>query len=53
MRTVSLRAIATEVDATTAYDRISDFVSYPELTDTEVETFLSAFADALADVEFG
>ena len=36
MRTVSLRAIATEVDATTVYDRISDFVSYPELTDTVV-----------------
>jgi ribosome-associated toxin RatA of RatAB toxin-antitoxin module len=36
LRTVSLRAIATEVDATTAYDRISDFGRYPELTDTVV-----------------
>jgi ribosome-associated toxin RatA of RatAB toxin-antitoxin module len=36
LRTVSLRAIATEVDATTAYDRISDFVRYPELTDTVI-----------------
>jgi ribosome-associated toxin RatA of RatAB toxin-antitoxin module len=40
MRTVSLRAIATEVDATTAYDRISDFVRYPELTDTVVSVEL-------------
>ena len=42
MRTVSLRAIATEVDATTAYDRISDFVSYPELTDTVVSVDVDA-----------
>jgi ribosome-associated toxin RatA of RatAB toxin-antitoxin module len=40
VRTVSLRAIATEVDATTAYDRISDFVRYPELTDTVVSVEL-------------
>ena len=36
MRTVALRALATEVDAATAYHRISDFARYPEFTDTVV-----------------
>jgi ribosome-associated toxin RatA of RatAB toxin-antitoxin module len=40
VRTVSLRAVATEVDATTAYDRICDFVRYPELTDAVVSVEL-------------
>ena len=40
MRTLGLYAVATEVDATTAYDRICDFVRYPELTDTVVSVEL-------------
>jgi ribosome-associated toxin RatA of RatAB toxin-antitoxin module len=40
VKTVGLRAVATEVDATTAYDRICDFVRYPELTDTVVSVEL-------------
>jgi ribosome-associated toxin RatA of RatAB toxin-antitoxin module len=40
VKTVGLRAVATEVDATTAYDRICDFDRYPELTDTVVSVEL-------------
>jgi ribosome-associated toxin RatA of RatAB toxin-antitoxin module len=36
VRTVGLRAVATEVDPKTAYDRISDFARYPALIDTVV-----------------
>jgi ribosome-associated toxin RatA of RatAB toxin-antitoxin module len=45
MRTVSLRALATEVDAATAYDRISDFARYPELTDTVVSVEVGSADD--------
>ena len=41
MRTVGLRVLATGVDAATAYDRISDFARYPELTDTVVSVEVS------------
>ena len=45
MRTVALRALATEVDATTAYDRISDFARYPEFTDTVVSVEVGSADD--------
>jgi len=45
MRTVALRAIATEVDAATAYDRISDFARYPEFTDTVVSVEVGSADD--------
>jgi ribosome-associated toxin RatA of RatAB toxin-antitoxin module len=45
MRTVGVRALATEVDAATAYDRISDFARYPELTETVVSVELGSAGD--------
>lgn len=45
MRTVGLRALATEVDAATAYDRISDFARYPEFTDAVVSVEVGSADD--------